>query len=134
MSNITILSTTPGKLAGSVNKALAEGLSKSVSHFAATPCGTALSLVLTEEPGRNRDASGSIHEVSVISGTRQQVQAALSGLDNPYAKVIGFASHAAPAPAKKQAAAAEGDEAKKQAKPAKEAAIRFHALVATLQP
>ena len=134
MQNITILSTTPGKLAGAVNQALAEGLSKSVSHFSATPCGSALSLILSEEPGKNRDASGSIHEVQVISGNREQVQSAISRLDNPYAKVIGLASHAAAAPAKKKAAAAEGEEAKKQAKPAKESVIRFHALIATFQP
>lgn len=139
MSNITILSTTPGKLAGAVNKALAEGLSKSVSHFCATPCGTALSLVLTEQPGKNRDTSGSIHEVSVISGTSVQVETALSKMDSPYAKVIGLASHAAakkngPTEGEQGQEGEEGDQAKKQAKPGKPAVVRFHALVATFQP
>ena len=132
MSNVTIVSQTPGKLAGAINKSLSEGLSKSIPHFTATPCGSSLSVVLTEEPGKNRNASGSVHEVAVISGTQQHVQEKLSEMDTAHHRVIGFASHAVAAQAKKKANA-EG-EAKKVAKPAKAATVRFHALVATLQP
>ncbi len=152
MTAIAIITAKPSELSKKINALLAKSdMAKKISCSSISHDGEVITVVISDDSTKSVNAPGTIHQVSLISGSAAKIEKAIQAAkdENPYVRIDSVLVHNPPVSVE---LAVESTEAPAEgAKPAKKAAKKvaksekqpagkskqepvIHALLVTVQP